>query len=183
MDGERVIHSGKAGRTPIWRRWVLGAVVLIACVAIAVLPLLHRAYPRLLIRTCFTDAQGLREGAEVRFAGVHVGFVRSIRAQPYNKQCPADVEMAIGPGYEVKIPRDAEVLVETAGVLGATFLDIDARAASGPPITNHGVLNSRSVPTLSTEEMIRMLAKSLGRCPCNERETQSPGTKELNAPQ
>ena len=148
-------------------------MVLLAMAVIVALPVFRRSYSRLSIRACFSDVKGLREGAEVRFGGVDIGRVRIVRAQPDKKECPADVEMAIGPGYELKIPSDSTVVVETAGVLGAAFLDIDARTASGPPIANHGVLSGRSVPALSTEEMIKMFAKVLDHCPGKEDRKQN----------
>ena len=154
MSSAQLGDSTEGKPTPLWRKWGLGLVVVAAIAAAVSFAFLHCASSRLLILTCLSDAQGLREGAEVRFAGVQVGFVRSVRARPDNKQCPADVEMAISPGYPIRIPQDSIVVAETAGVLGPTLLEINAREASGPPVENRGLLPSRTVPTAP--------------CPCNE---------------
>jgi len=138
MSSAQLGDSTEGKPTPLWRKWGLGLVVVAAIAAAVSFAFLHCASSRLLILTCLSDAQGLREGAEVRFAGVQVGFVRSVRARPDDKQCPADVEMAISPGYPIRIPQDSIVVAETAGVLGPTLLEINAREASGPPVENRG---------------------------------------------
>lgn len=106
----------------------------------------------LVLDACFENVNGLREGAEVQFAGVQVGNVSSVRAHPDDKQCPAKVEMAIAPGYDLKIPRDSVVTVNTAGILGAAYLNIDSRNAYGPAAKNHDVLKAKSPPSVSAAE-------------------------------
>ena len=100
------------------------------------------------LKSCFSDVQGLKEGAGVSIAGVDVGTVRSVRANPQNKNCPAEVEMAISTPYDLHVPKDAIVAIETAGILGQSYVDIDVSQASGAPIENYGYLKSKPAKPL-----------------------------------
>jgi ABC-type transporter Mla subunit MlaD len=95
-------------------------------------------------------------GATVRIAGVDVGTVRSVRANPQNKNCPAEVEMALATTYEIRIPKDAIAETNTAGVLGEVYVNIDTTQASGAAIDNYGYLKSKSSKTtLSHEDQLK----------------------------
>ena len=110
------------------------------------------------LKSCSSDVQGLRAGAEVRIAGVDVGTVRSVRVNPQNKNCAAEVEMALATSYDLHVPKDAIAAIETAGVLGPSFVDIDISQVSGPPLENFGYLKSRSTkPTPSAESFLKAL--------------------------
>jgi phospholipid/cholesterol/gamma-HCH transport system substrate-binding protein len=128
------------------RRVALIAVV-IAVIAFAVL----FSYPRLFahrieLRVYFQNANGLRAGAPVRLAGVGVGTITSVRARPEMQTAPAEVSMRLGTPYELNIPNDSTVSLETAGVLGETFAEINVLEASGAPVKNGGVLKSDQIP-------------------------------------
>jgi ABC-type transporter Mla subunit MlaD len=114
---------------------------------------------RLVLRACFDNVQGLREGARVRISGVYVGRVTKVRARPDNKLCPADVEMKLVTRYELMVPTDAIALIGSAGLLGEQFVDIDVQDAKGPPATNHAVW--RTKPTLSQVEELKALITNL----------------------
>jgi ABC-type transporter Mla subunit MlaD len=108
------------------------------------------------LKSCFDDAGGLRAGGAVRIAGVDVGTVRSIRANPQNKNCPAEVEMALATTYEIRIPKDSIAETSTAGLLGEVYVNIDTMQTSGAPIENYGSLKSKpSKATLSLEDQLR----------------------------
>jgi phospholipid/cholesterol/gamma-HCH transport system substrate-binding protein len=89
------------------------------------------ASPSFSLRTSFQDASGLKPGAAVRLAGVHVGRVRSVRAQPADHICPAAVGMQLQADYKLKIPGDSVVPIATEGLLGPAYLEIDVSGASG----------------------------------------------------
>ena len=113
-------------------------------------------YSRQDIKSCFDDAGGLRAGAAVRIAGVDVGTVRSVRANPQNKNCPAEVGMALATTYEIRIPKDSIAEANTAGMLGVVYVNIDTTQASGAPIENYGYLKSKpSKPTLSLADQFK----------------------------
>jgi ABC-type transporter Mla subunit MlaD len=75
--------------------------------------------------------------------------------------------MVFNPPYELKIPNDSTVLLETPGILGETLVDIDAASATGPPIGANAVLKANSAANHGTvhrkaersfgEEKLRLL--------------------------
>ncbi len=131
-------------------------MIVIGLAAIGSLLINPLRYSRQDIKSCFDDAGGLRAGAPVRIAGVDVGTVRSVRANPENKSCPAEVEMALATSYEIRVPKDSIAEIEMAGLLGETHLTIDTTQASGAPIENFGYLKSKPAKhTLSLGEQVR----------------------------
>lgn len=144
-----------------WRLAVLGIIVAVAVAALLAWPASRLFYSQLVLTTCFRDAGGLQAGAEVRIAGVQVGRIRKVRAQPENHDCPAFIEMALTTPYELKVPGDSITTTQTAGVLGGTYLEIDASGASGPPIRNGGELKSRQPEQVTPGQWFGILDKSL----------------------
>lgn len=120
------------------------ATIAMAALAIWVVP---RAHNRdLHLNACFQDVRGLRPGAVVRIAGVEVGRTSMVQAHADRKDCPAELAMKLSTPYELKIPQDAIVRVENAGLLGEEFVDIDVRRASGMPATDRAFLKTASTP-------------------------------------
>jgi ABC-type transporter Mla subunit MlaD len=106
------------------------AAVVIVAVGL-VIALSRPAQFHLNTKCYFQNAQGLRAGAKVRLAGVEIGSVTSVRVRPQLKDYPAEVVMSLETPYELNIPNDSVVTLETAGVLGEVFPEIDTRGASG----------------------------------------------------
>ncbi len=155
---------------------VIAAVVV---VVLALLLALGRSYStRQLHAKCyFQDAQGLRPGAEVRLAGVRVGSVRSVRVRPELRDHRAEVEVLFNTSYDLKIPEDAVASLQTAGVLGEVFVDIDIQRATGGPLAEGGVLRTRENPTLPN--LLECLSNIMEHKPCDlhgktERATPGP---------
>jgi len=138
------------------RKSTLVLIIVVGVAVIASLFINPRRYSRQDIKSCFDNAGGLRAGAAVRIAGVDVGTVRSVRANPQNKNCPAEVEMALATTYEIRIPKDSIAETSTAGLLGETYVNIDTAQASCAAIENYGYLKSKSSKTtLSLEDQIK----------------------------
>lgn len=173
------------------RRRVL-RIVLVVAIAAAILfllvtPLRRLRYHRREVRVYFQDAQGLRAGAPVRMAGVDIGSIASVRVRPERPETPAEVIMALQTPYELKVPGDASVSLETEGVLGPTFAEIEISGASGPPLENGGVLKSKEGQKLSSEQFLEHLADIFKRKPCDtpgrgEAETGSSSAKSGSRP-
>jgi phospholipid/cholesterol/gamma-HCH transport system substrate-binding protein len=138
---------------------------------------------KLTVKAYFTNASGLRDGANVRVAGVDVGSVKSVRVRPELKEEPVEVVMVLNPRYEVRIPADSIVSLETEGVLGPTYVEIDATEASGPPIATNAVLKTRPIVKLTTEQLVENLRKMLEnlqkKCGCS---TQTDKANSPTAP-
>jgi phospholipid/cholesterol/gamma-HCH transport system substrate-binding protein len=146
-----------------------GIIVIAAIVGVGLFALF--GYPRILmhsleLRVYFQDANGLRAGAPVRLAGVEVGRITSVRARPEMQAAPAEIFMKLRTPYELSIPNDATVSLDTAGLLGETFAEINVAGASGSPVKNGGVLKERPTKSLTTEQFIEKLGDIVQRKPC-----------------
>lgn len=144
------------------------AAMAIAGVVLA-FALARPTYHTLQLKCYFKDAEGLRNGAKVRVAGVEVGTVTSVRVRPELRDTPVEVIMMLQTPYELKIPNDSVVELDLAGVLGETFAQIDVQGASGPPVENGGVLKSVATPSIraSQQELIECFANALAQKPCD----------------
>jgi ABC-type transporter Mla subunit MlaD len=137
-----------------------------------------RGHNRLLVKAHFEDVQGLRAGASVRLAGVDVGHVISVRARPESREYPAEVTMNLQTSYELKIPNDAVVSVDQAGVLGEPFVEINIKNAFGPPLENGGTLKSGpGRKPMSGEEFLKCISDIAQHEPCD----MLTGNKESKA--
>jgi len=104
--------------------------------------------PRITVKSYFDNAEGLRPGAPVRLSGVDIGNVTKIRiVSSKDKQfTPVEVTMKISTRYHDSMRRDSVVSLETAGVLGETYLDIDSAQAVGGPLQDGDTLPTQVHP-------------------------------------
>src|ERR1039457_6074940 len=103
---------------------------------------------RITLKSYFDNAQGLRQGAPVRLNGVDIGNVTKILIVPDKdkQQTPVKVLMKVSTKYSYAIHRDSVTSLETAGVLGETYLDIDSLQALGPPARDGDILPTQVHP-------------------------------------
>lgn len=152
------------------RSRILRVAALVVVVGVLVLLAVRPRSPfrhRLVLKAYFTDAQGLRAGAPVRLAGVDVGTVTSVRARPEMKDAPAEVIMTLDPPYDFRIPDDSLVSVETDGMLGPAFVEIEVKGASGPPARPNAVLKAIPTEHLTTDELLEKLSQAMGKRSCD----------------
>jgi phospholipid/cholesterol/gamma-HCH transport system substrate-binding protein len=140
------------------RKILLGLIVAVGLAAIGVLLVGRERYSYLELKACFNDVQGLKAGASVRIAGVDVGTVGRVRANPEMRNCPAEVDMELATTYEIRVPRDAIAGIATAGLLGETYVGIDTTQAGGGPSENYGYLKTKqSKPMASLADHLKAL--------------------------
>jgi ABC-type transporter Mla subunit MlaD len=101
---------------------------------------------------------GLRPGSDVDIAGVRVGKVTSVRVRTDLPQTPAEVTMLLDTQYDLKLPSDALVLVETAGILGAPFAEIEIDSAKGQPVSDNTTLKTTGPKGPTTQDLINCLS-------------------------
>jgi|SRR5215471_5796949 len=143
-------------------------IVVVACVGVVLFAILARPSGHRLRLTCyFENAGGLKAGASVTVAGVKVGSVTTVRVRPELREHPAEVTMLLQTPYELKIPNDAIVILETAGVLGETFAEINIRNATGPPVKDGGTLNTRSGPSITGQQLLDCMSNLADHKPCD----------------
>jgi phospholipid/cholesterol/gamma-HCH transport system substrate-binding protein len=122
-----------------WSQLRVGITVIVASLTLALLLFLMSGTaglftPRITLKSYFDNAQGLRPGAPVRLSGVDIGNVTKIRiVSDKDKQLtPVEVTMKVSTKYHFGLRRDSVTSLDTAGVLGETYLDIDSAQAVGP---------------------------------------------------
>lgn len=106
------------------------------------------------VRCYFQDAGGLQAGAPVRVAGVNVGKVTTVRVRPELRDHPVEVLMLLQTSYDLRIPNDAVVTLESAGMLGQTYPEIDIRSATGPPLEDGGTLKTAASQSPNTQQLL-----------------------------
>jgi phospholipid/cholesterol/gamma-HCH transport system substrate-binding protein len=136
-----------------WSQLRVGITVIVAGLTLAFLLFLMSNTagfftPRITLRSYFDNAQGLRVGAPVRLSGVDVGNVTRIRIVPDKDRqlTPVEITMKVSTKYNYGLHRDSITSLETAGVLGETYLDIDSSQALGPSARDGDVLPTQVHP-------------------------------------
>jgi len=156
---------GKTGKFGLGELRV-GLLVLIAIVVLIVLILnasgdLNPFAGRLHLRARFADANGLREGSEVRLAGVRIGRVDRIRLMTASEVGTApnpqkiEVYMAIdrkidGVSATDRIRTDSTAQQASPSLLGSEMMvNITPGTALGQPVAENFLLSSQSGNTMS----------------------------------
>lgn len=138
-----------------WSQLRVGITVIVACITLAVLIFLMTGTTGLFtkkikVRSYVDNAGGLRVGAPVRLEGVDIGNVSKIRVvrDPLRQLDPVEVEMKVSMKYAESMRKDCVSSLNTAGVLGEVFVDLDCRQAKGGRLQNGDELPTRDVPQL-----------------------------------
>jgi phospholipid/cholesterol/gamma-HCH transport system substrate-binding protein len=143
-----------------WSQLKVGLTVIFASIVLGILIFLMTGTSglftkKIMVKSYFDNANGLRVGAPVRLSGVDIGNVVGIRIVPNRERqlTPVEVTMKVNTRYIFSLRRDSMTLLSTAGVLGETYIDIDSAQAKGPEARDGDVLPSREVPDFS--DMVR----------------------------
>ncbi len=143
-----------------WSQLRVGLTVIFASLVLALLLFLMSGTSglfthRITLISYFDNASGLREGAPVRLSGVDIGNVVNIRVVPdKDKQAtPVEVIMKVSTKYGFNIRRDSVTSLDTAGVLGETFMDIDSSQAIDQPAKDGDTLKTSVHPDFN--EVVR----------------------------
>ena len=134
-----------------WSQLKVGITVVVASVTLGFLLFLMSGTaglftPRLTVKSYFDNAEGLRVGAPVRLSGVDIGNVTKISIVHDKPLTPVEVTVKVSTKYGFGLRRDSVTSLETAGVLGETFLDIDSSQAVGPQLQDGDTLPTQVHP-------------------------------------
>ena len=146
-----------------WSQLKVGLTVVIATIIIGVLILLMSGgglfTSKILLKSYFPDASGLTPGSPVRLSGVDIGNVKTIQVVAGRPQDPVEVVMKVNTKYLFFLRKDSITLLSTAGVLGATYINIDSSQSKGAEVQDGDVLPSKEVA--GYEEVMRAGQSSL----------------------
>ena len=136
-----------------WSQLKVGITVIVASLTLGLLLFLMSGTaglftPRIILKAYFDDAQGLRQGAPVRLSGVDIGNINTIRIVPDKdkQQTPVEITMKVSTKYSYDMRRDSTTSIETAGVLGEAFINIDSSQAVGGPVHDGDTLPTQVHP-------------------------------------
>ena len=148
-----------------WSQLKVGALVLMASAVLIVLILLMSSASgglfarKLMLRSYFENAAGLKDGAPVTLEGVTIGNVAHVRVVPDRNPTPVEVTMRVGHEYLNRLHTDSTASINQAGVLGDSYVDISSAHASGPSPVNNAELRASDAPSI--QDVVRNSNESI----------------------
>ncbi len=141
-----------------WSQLKVGSIVLVSSLLLCTLLFLMTSaagigvfQKRIIVRSYFDNASGVKVGAPVSLEGVTIGEVYhvEITTDPARKLTPVEVVMKVSPRFRSSLHKDSIVSLQTTGVLGDTVVDISSQLATGPEIQAGDELRTRDVPSIA----------------------------------
>jgi phospholipid/cholesterol/gamma-HCH transport system substrate-binding protein len=114
---------------------------------------------KLVLRSYFENAAGLKDGAPVTLEGVTIGNVIHVRVVPDRNPTPVEVTMQVGHEFLPGLHVNSTASIDQAGVLGDSYVDISSAHASGPPPANNAELKASGAPSI--QDVIRTSEDSI----------------------
>jgi phospholipid/cholesterol/gamma-HCH transport system substrate-binding protein len=146
----------------------VGALVMVAMIVlIGLIFLMSRSSGglfarKLVLRSYFENAAGVKDGAPVTLEGVTIGNVIHVRVVADRNPTPVEVTMQVSHEFLNRLHTDSTASIDQAGVLGDSYVDLSSAHASGPPPANNAELRASGSPSIqdvirTSDESIRQL--------------------------
>jgi phospholipid/cholesterol/gamma-HCH transport system substrate-binding protein len=134
-----------------WSELKVGITVIVGSITLAVLVFLISGTSglftkKITLTTYFDNAEGIRAGQPVDLQGVAIGNVQSVRVVAGRQLDPVQVVMRVNAKYQPFIHQDSTATIQTAGVLGESFVDIDSKNAKKPMVEDNSDLPPGNAP-------------------------------------
>jgi phospholipid/cholesterol/gamma-HCH transport system substrate-binding protein len=108
---------------------------------------------KLVLRSYFENASGLKAGAPVTLEGVTIGNVIHVRVIPERNPTPVEITMRVGWDFRSKLHVDSTATIAQAGVLGDNYVDLSSAHATGRPPDNNAELRISGSPGI--QDLVR----------------------------
>ncbi|MBI5771514.1 MAG: MCE family protein [Verrucomicrobia bacterium] len=92
----------------------------------------------------FESLQSLKEGDEIRMAGVRIGEVKGTRLAPSGRRAEAILRIDTG----VKIRADATATIVMSGLIGTNFISVDLGTATAGELRPGAEIRTKATPDL-----------------------------------
>lgn len=149
-----------------WSQLKVGLTVVAGSIVLAILILLMTSTGglfthKIVLKSYFDNASGIQPGAVVRLQGVDLGSVTAVQvvSDPGHRTTPVEVTMKVSSKFHQSLRKDSLTTLATAGVLGATYIDIDSSNAKGLEVQDGDVLPTRETPQI--EDVVRASQSTL----------------------
>jgi phospholipid/cholesterol/gamma-HCH transport system substrate-binding protein len=148
-----------------WSQLRVGALILVAMTVLVGLIILMSGQSgglfarKLVLRSYFENAAGVKDGAPVTLEGVTIGNVTHVRVVPDRNPTPVEVTMQVAYEFERDLHTDSTAAIAQAGVLGDSYVDISSAHASGSPPANNAELKTSGSPSI--QDVIRTSEDSI----------------------
>ena len=134
-----------------WSELKVGITVIVGSVTLALLVFLISGTgglftSKITLITYFDNAEGIRTGQPVDLQGVAIGNVKSVKVVPGRPLSPVQVVMRVNKDFQQFIHEDSKATIETAGVLGESFVDIDSKTSTKPVVKDGAELPPGNAP-------------------------------------
>ena len=148
-----------------WSQLRVGALILTAMAVLIGLILLMSGQSgglftrKLILRSYFENAAGLKDGAPVTLQGVTIGNVIKVRVVPERNPTSVEVKMRVGHEFLGFLHIDSTATITQAGVLGDSYIDINSSHASGPAPADNAELRAGGAPSI--QDVVRNSNESI----------------------
>jgi phospholipid/cholesterol/gamma-HCH transport system substrate-binding protein len=148
-----------------WAQLRVGALVLVGMVVLVGLIIAMSGSTgglfarKIVFRSYFENAAGVKDGAPVTLEGVTIGNVIHVRVVPARNPTPVEVTMRVGDEFLRDLHTDSTASIAQAGVLGDSYVDISSSHANGPPPANNAELKTTGAPSI--QDVIRTSEDSI----------------------
>lgn len=138
-----------------WAQLRVGVLVLVSLIVFAVAIFFIGGQSgfftrRYALKTYFSSAGGVREGSEVRLAGIPVGNVQRIRISSFSEPAKAvEIDLKISKHFQDQIREDSQATLETAGLLGEAYVDISRGTPASKVLQNGGTVTGHEEPDIT----------------------------------
>lgn len=150
-----------------WSQLKVGALVIAGVAVLVVLIFLMSGSTgglfsrKLTLRSYFQNASGLKAGAPVTLEGVTIGNVTHIGIVPSRNPTPVEVIMQVNSKSAFGLHSDSTTSIQSAGVLGDSYLDITSETAKGPPPADNSELRAHNAPSI--QAVVNTSEEALGK--------------------